>query len=238
VERYKTTGSALDCAAVGRTQESRSRAGLLPPIVRPTRTMSMRRLGRSLGLRGILVLAVANLIIGKSCGFWLPSSADAGFGQRCSSPARSCPQVAPTCRISNVRLRQSWRTDPPSDNDKFSYSDDCFGLISLSTGIAAKDASFAAVFVALSALTAVASATVLSTALTAKDERKVPGAVAGATLILAPLVKQVLFALGIQAAQAGQLDSTASWAPLLEAGVCTFSLLYGFVLPRTSASDR
>jgi hypothetical protein len=186
------------------------------------------------------VLAVANLIIDKSCGFRLPSLADAGFGQRCSSPTRSCPQVASSsCRLStNVRLRQSWRTDPPSDNAKFSYSDDCFGLISLSTGIAAKDATFAAVFVALSALTAVASATVLSTALTAKDERKVPGAVAGATLILAPIIKQVLFASGIPVAEAGQQDATAPWAPLLEAGVCAFSLLYGFVLSSMSASDK
>jgi hypothetical protein len=188
----------------------------------------MRRLGRGLelGLREILLLTLAILVSGTSCGFGLPPSVADGLRQRCNS-------LYP----SSVRLHHSWRTDPPSDAAKFSYSDDCFGLISLSTGIAAKDATFAAVFVALSALTAVASATVLSAALTAKDERKVPGAVAGATLILAPLVKQVLLASATLVGEVGQQDSAASWAPLLEVGVCIFSLVYGFILPSRSASD-
>lgn len=176
------------------------------------------------------MLAVA----GTSCGFCLQSSAGPAFEQRCPSPT-SCTTCACPRRPSQVRLHHSWRTDPPSDAARFSYSDDCFGLISLSVGIAAKDATFAFVFVALSAMTAVASATVLSEALTAKDERKVPGAVAGATLVVAPLVKQALLALGM--GEEGQ-DATASWAPLLEAGVCMFSLLYGFVLTRSSAPDE
>jgi hypothetical protein len=136
---------------------------------------------------------------------------------------------------SRHRLR-SWRTEPPPDDARFSYSDDCFGLVALSTGIAGKDAVFSLVFVALSALAALASATVLADRLSVRDERKFPAAVAGASLLVAPMVKQ--FLLGFSIAFSEQ-DGVPSWTPVLEVGVCTFSLLYGFVLARTpTRSDK
>jgi hypothetical protein len=150
----------------------------------------------------------------------------------------------PSCLVANVwahphltstshrpfRLRhslESWRTEPPSDDAKFSYSDDCFGLIALSTGIAGKDTVFALVFVALSALAALASATVLADRLSVREERRVPATVAGASLLLAPVAKQLVVGFD---GTLGEQDAVSSWTPFLEVGVCAFSLLYGFVL--------
>lgn len=132
-------------------------------------------------------------------------------------------------------LSDSGGTSASSKGVKFTYSDDCFGLIALSTGIAAQDAVFSGTFVALSAATALAGATVCAQSLNAAShQRQVPAAVAGATLVLAPLVRWTLrSALQYEAA-----DTMPPWAPTLEVAVCLFSLAYGFFWAHTPLASN
>lgn len=102
-----------------------------------------------------------------------------------------------------------------SDNDS-SYSDDCFGLIFLSIFLALGDVLFASIFLGCSALAAVLTQ---SFRLPFAKSR-VPGVVAGVTLLLTLLARPML------------TDPSPSNdnAFLLETVVCSFSFVYGVFL--------
>ena len=104
------------------------------------------------------------------------------------------------------------------------YIDDCFGLISLSSLVVARDAVFCATFVALSAVALVATRAnqiQLEDVTAERRCRAVPAVVAAATLLLAPVVEILVTPYYTQ-----ELNDKAR---LLELAVVAVSIAYGFV---------
>jgi hypothetical protein len=99
------------------------------------------------------------------------------------------------------------------------YSDDCFGLIFLSGALALGDAVFAGTFLILSTIAAIS----VKTRTLQKGDTQLPAAVAGLTLLATPLATLSLGESGIYSSLP-QIDQ----APLVEIGLCSFSMIYGF----------
>jgi len=114
-----------------------------------------------------------------------------------------------------------------SDNDKPPikfYSDDCFGLIFLSSAFLAHDVVFAACFALLSGLAAFYFNNNLDE-FDAKLQRQLPAAVAGLTLLfVAPVTRVVTQPTSIEF-----LPQRESFAPMLEIGVVAASVMYALL---------
>ena len=112
------------------------------------------------------------------------------------------------------------------------YSDDCFGLIFLSTGLIAKDVVFAACFVLLSGLAAYSFNTYSSFNekgySKSRLQKQFPAAVAGLTLLFFAPITRVI----IQPSEISFLPERMSIAPILEIGVCAVSVIYSLVRSR------
>lgn len=118
-------------------------------------------------------------------------------------------------------------------NDDY-YSDDCFGLIFLTTGLIAHDVLFAGCFLILSTLGASAfNNRFLPGRLEQRRNLKVqlPAVVAGATLLLVSLARNtVATAMSLQfSMEFATIFETEAFNVPLEVAVCLISLIYGFV---------
>eukprot|EP00523_Entomoneis_sp_CCMP467_P016547 CAMPEP_0168783932 /NCGR_PEP_ID=MMETSP0725-20121227/9953_1 /TAXON_ID=265536 /ORGANISM="Amphiprora sp., Strain CCMP467" /LENGTH=243 /DNA_ID=CAMNT_0008833949 /DNA_START=166 /DNA_END=895 /DNA_ORIENTATION=- len=121
-----------------------------------------------------------------------------------------------------MESRNNGNGDDPQST--YYYSDDCFGLIFLSTGLVAGDVVFASCFALISAV----AATYFNKnakELNAKLQKQFPGAVAGLTLLfVAPVTRVVL-----QPNSLDFLPERAPFATILEIGVCALSVVYSLV---------
>lgn len=124
----------------------------------------------------------------------------------------------PSLHSSRVRSRAS--STAVFQQPQSAYSDDCFGLIFLSSSVAAKDPVFAGTFLVVSSIAVVAT----NVSRPLPPGKAIPGAVAGVTLLLAPLVRLLV--------ANAELQSPKEFAPTLEVAVCVFSLVYGLVLSK------
>lgn len=97
------------------------------------------------------------------------------------------------------------------------YSDDCFGLIFLTSSVGLNDAAFGGVFLFLSSL-----GVILTRLNKLPISPQIPATVAGGSLLLTPLVR-FLFQNNLEAPRLAE-------APWIEVGLCTFSMVYGFVV--------
>lgn len=105
-------------------------------------------------------------------------------------------------------------------NKESNYNDDAFGFIFLGGSAAAQDPIFGATFLALSV------AAVIATKLQVlPDNKQVPAAVAGFTLLLVPVISAIL-----PDAMFGMNMTPGDNARLIELAFCSVSMLYGFVV--------
>lgn len=118
-------------------------------------------------------------------------------------------------------------------NNNKDYNDDAFGFVFLGSLVLTQDPWFAGSFLTLSAMAAT---------VTRADTRKVlpfmlpatkavPAAVAGFSLLVAIILRQIVVGqedlLGADVVSSASLSENAPWIQL---GLCTVSMVYGFVL--------
>lgn len=113
--------------------------------------------------------------------------------------------------------------------DSSSYSDDCFGLLSLVGGTATMDVVFVGIFVILSAI----AATLTSTG-SIPANRRVPGVVAGLTLActLAVSLNSNLLSSSSLTEMLAYTHTTADINPnalLIEIALCSISIIYSLL---------
>lgn len=113
------------------------------------------------------------------------------------------------------------------------YSDDCFGLIFLSTGLIAHDVLFAGFFLILSILAASAfNSKFFQNILEQRRKLKMqlPAVVAGATLLLVSLIRNtIVTGISLQfSKEFATIFETETFNIPLEVAVCLISLIYGF----------
>jgi hypothetical protein len=115
---------------------------------------------------------------------------------------------------------------------RFSYSDDCFGLIFLSGALVANDEYFSATFLGLSAVGALFEEQQQNMKRERQD-KLLPAIVAGLTLLLQPLWNRHLISWSlvvVVASTAATEDNSMELTALgLEALVCFISMIYGVV---------
>jgi hypothetical protein len=126
----------------------------------------------------------------------------------------------PPSTITNAAPRRRKASIQYNTKKESNYNDDAFGFIFLGGSAAAQDPVFGATFLALSV------AAVIATKLEVfpDNNKQVPAAVAGFTLMLVPVISGILpeqvFGMNIIPGES---------ARLIELAFCSVSMLYGFV---------
>ena len=129
-------------------------------------------------------------------------------------------RLMPCKHQSSESTSRLFSSKEPTDPFAAGYNDECFGLIIVAGTVGLNDAAFASSFLLLSSTAA------LFTSLDRLPANpQVPAAVAGFTLVLTPLVRLLL--------DVSQLPidlPRVDEAPLVELALCTFSMVYGFLV--------
>jgi hypothetical protein len=110
--------------------------------------------------------------------------------------------------------------------NKNDYSDDAFGFVLLGSLALTQDSCFAGAFLTLSSMAAVATRAGRLPA-----TKAVPAAVAGCSLSLAVALRQAgqEGLLGRDLVEVSSLPENAAW---IQVGLCTVSMIYGFLASR------
>lgn len=119
------------------------------------------------------------------------------------------------------------------------YNDDAFGLVFLGGAIGAQDPIFAGTFLALSSIAALGCA---KGKFPSNDSSsRIPAIVAGISLVLTPIISKVIDSLPPpEQQQLLFLETTTPGNPsarLVELGLCSVSILYGFIISASKSKS-
>ena len=135
--------------------------------------------------------------------------------------------TATTAFAPSHRTRIHTQTDHHVLHSKQSYNDDAFGFIFLAGSATAQDPIFGSTFLILSTIAAV-----LTNLEKLPAGKAVPAGVAGATLLITPVVSSVMPEELFGTSLGGGEN-----ARLIELGFCSVSMVYGLVLGREENVD-
>lgn len=118
-----------------------------------------------------------------------------------------------TTKITSYQMKTRKSGVEGNEEDFQRYNDDAFGLVFLIGGFASEDVEFSVTFLILSAAAAAATSTTLL-----KLDSRIPGLVAIASLLSAPLISSLR--------STGSIDNIQTPVPL-EIAVCCISMVWG-----------